>query len=353
MTDAENEPLPPTTLPANTQLALMNFADNPEFIKHFTDEMSMALIDCGRFLDLERLAGVSIGYDFDAALAAVDLGFESKRAREYTKNGHVVCVAKAMNVLRDGRVMSHVVYNANFIEAMLDPSDKNHLQAIHIIAHEMGHVNELKWRDEAMPDLLLRHQYDNWVRGMLTDAAMAIWEEYAACRLTGLIGDKDELKTTYAETFDQAASSSLSEAHEKIKPYRNHGDIGRLLIEAGPPLATPLKLAGYLLGHLDAIEDEGELEVLCPNYAATHLTSIIPSVRSELRKLWDTREMWDGVGIFDDLMQLVIRTYEAGGIVLTDEGSEFHVDVPFTASTMPNGEADMLRIRLGEMFRRR
>ncbi|RYD84114.1 MAG: hypothetical protein EOP84_06425 [Verrucomicrobiaceae bacterium] len=352
MTDAQDDPLPPTTLPASTQLSLMNFADNADFIKRFSDEMSFALIDCGRFLDLERLAGITVGYDFDAALAAVDLGFESTRALEYTNNGDVVCVAKALNVLRDGRVMSHVVYNANFIEAMLDPTDANHMQALHIVAHELGHVAELKWRDEAMPDFILRHRYDNWVSGMLVEAAMVIWEEYAACRQTALIGNKEELKQTYAETFDKSASNSLSRTYEKIKAYRTHAQLDQLLVEAGEPLAMPLKLAGYLLGHLDGIEDESDLLILCPSYSKTHLAVIIPQIHQALRSLWETRTTWQGVEVFDDLVQLVIQTYEAGGIELIDQGSQFYVDVPFSAQTMPNGEADMLMIRLEKMFKR-
>lgn len=351
MTDTEEAPLPPTTLPANTQLALMNFAENADFIKRFSDEISFTIIECGRFLDLERLAGVTVGYDFDAALASVDLGFESTRARQYTNNDEVICVAKAMNVLRDGRVMSHVVYNARFVEAILDPSDGHHMEALHIVAHELGHVAELKWRDEAMPGIILRHRYDNWVRGMLIEAATVVWEEYAACRLTALVSDKEALKRTYADTFDAAASKSLARAHEKIKTYRTHGQLDQLLVEAGEPLAMPLKLAGYLLGHLDGIEDQEGLHLLCPSYAKSHLVSVIPQVHQVLRRLWDTRASWAGLEVFDDLFQLVIKTFEAAGIELIDQGNEFYVNVPFSADTMPNGEADMAAIRLEQLFK--
>lgn len=344
----EESELPVSTVPGNVNLALMNFPEDEEFNQKFINEMKGAIIDCGRFLDLERLAGVTVGYDFDAALASVDLGYESAIARQYTNNGDVVAVAKAMNVRRDGKVMSHVVYNANAIDALVDPTHEYHLDALHIIAHEFGHVAELKWRDEAMPGLMLTRPEGEWVDVTLLQTILTAWEEYAACRMTGMIGDTEALKHRYAQEFDRAAGYSLARAQEQIKQYRTHADINRLLIDAGEPIAMPLKMAGYLLGHLDAIDATDSLEELCPTYAKSHLVTLIPALRAALRTVWDERDAGKGVAVFDPLKALMIQAYAAAGIELTplSEGEGYYANVPFTAQTMPNGEADMIAARL-------
>ncbi|SDK71205.1 MULTISPECIES: hypothetical protein [Stenotrophomonas] len=344
--------LPSSTVPQSTNLALMNFPEDQEFVQRFSDEMTDAIIACGRFLDLERLAGVTVGYDFDAALSSVDLGYESAIARQYTNNGDVIAVAKAMNVRRDGKVMSHVVYNANAIDALVDPTHEHHLDALHIIAHEFGHVAELKWRDEAMPGLMLTRPEGEWVDFALLQTILTAWEEYAACRMTGMIGDSEALKHRYAQEFNRAAEYSLARAQEQIKQYRIHGDVDRLLIEAGEPIAMPLKMAGYLLGHLDAIEATDSLEELCPAYAKSHLVTLIPALRAALRTVWEEREAGKGLAIFDPLKALMIQTYSAAGIELKslEEGEGYYVHVPFTAETMPNGEADMIVARLRQQL---
>jgi len=347
-----NNEIPPSTVPKQVKLSLLNFPDDQEFIQVFIKDMTDAIIDCGRFLDLERLDGVTVGYDFGAALESVDLGYESTVATQYTNNGDVVAVAKAMNVLRDGKVMSHVVYNGNIIAPLVDSSHEYHLDALHIISHEFGHVAELKWRDEAMPGLMLKRPEGDWVESMLLQTALTAWEEYAACRMTGMVGDSDALKQRYSQEFDKSAGHSLQRAQQQVKEFRVHGDVDRLLVEAGEPIAMPFKMAGYIMGHLDAIEDSTPIEELCPLYAKTHLTAIIPKLFAVLRTIWDERDMGKGVAIFAPLSALLEEAYLAAGIELIpqSDGQGYYVNVPFSAATMPNGEADMLLIRLREQF---
>lgn len=352
--ESELADLPPATLPPNTLLSLMNFPDDPEQTKKFSDELSAWLIELSRFYDLERLAGVTVGYDFDAALKSVDRGFESTTdAAEYTNNDDIVCVAKVVNVLRDGRPMAHVVYNAGMIEQITDPEHHHHNTAINILAHELGHVVELKWRDEAMPGVMLKYRPPALVDHFLLQMATACWEEYAACRLSAPFGNPDELLTNYASSFNQAVKKSLTEAQEAIKLFRTHADVNKLLVEAGQPLAMPFKLAGYLLGHMDGVESEAKPLTLCPDLGGSLYGPLIPGVWIALRKLWDTTETWDGsISIFDDLTKVAHACFASAGIDLQKQADDlYYAHVPFTAATMPNGEADMVMIRLQENLR--
>jgi hypothetical protein len=336
---SETEDLPPATLPPNTQLSLMHFPDNPEWTRLFSDELTSGLFELSRLFDLGRLAGVTVGYDFDKALNSVDLGFESTSARDYTNNSDVICVAKAMNVLRDGRPMAHVVYNANVVQHITDPEHSFHEAAINIIAHELGHVAELKWRDEAMPGMTLKYHPPSYVDALLLQMATTCWEEYAACRLSARFGNPEELLTTYAANFNLAVKKALADAQKEIRRYRTHGDIEKMLIEAGKPLAMPFKLVGYFLGHLDGLERDANPLDLCPDLAGSLYEPLLPEIWAALRKLWDTKEEWNSTAIFDDLVKVAHDCFAAGGIDLQKQADDrYYVSVPYTVATMPNGE---------------
>jgi hypothetical protein len=350
--ESETEDLPPATLPPNTPVSLLNFPDDSEWTNKFFDELIAGLIELSRLYDLGRLAGVTVGYDFEAALKSVDLGFESTKATEYTNNSDIVCVAKAMNVLRDGRPMAHVVYNANFVQQITDSKHPHHEVAINIIAHELGHVAELKWRDEAMPGLMLKYKSPTYVDALLLQMATTCWEEYAACRLSARFGNPEELLITYAANFNQAAKKALADAQQEIKLYRTHGDIEKMLIEAGRPLAMPFKLAGYFLGHLDGLELEAKPLDLCPDLAGSLYEPVLPEIWAALRKLWDTRVTWSSIAIFYDLVKAAYTCFAAAGIDLQKQANDlYYVNVPHTAPTMPNGEADMVTIQLQEQLK--
>lgn len=333
MTDFD-EPLPQTTLPANTNLCLMGFAQT-EQMQTFVSDVSALMIELGTVMDLSRLSGVTIGYDFEAAINSVDLGYESKEGRSYTNNKDFVCIGKALNVKRGDLVMQHVVYHAGFIEQVSDPDHADHQQAIHIIAHELGHVAELKWREEALPGAMLAHQSGDAVDAMLLQASLAIWEEYAACRLTAAYGDAARQQTQYSDNYQQSTAVALERAKSAIKSYRTHADVDKLLFEAGEHLAPPIKMLGYLLGHLDGLDFEGSLDELCPVHIGTIYQPLAPQLHAELRGLWDSHPNWGGVECFDGLKALVKQAYRAAGMNIRKEGDGHYVDVPFTIDTMP------------------
>lgn len=345
MTEAEL-PVPESTLPSNLQLHLRGFAPDAEFTSRFAAALSEVLIECGRLFDLERLDGVTVGYDYADSLASVDLGFQSTRAREYTKTDRIVGVAKSMNVLREGRVMSHVVYDARFVEAIVEPEHEYHLQALHILAHELGHVAELKWRDEALPGFMLRPYPMGQGRAMLLESALAIWEEYAACRLTARLGDSQAQTALYVDNYVGHVGDAVSRAHAAVRAYRTHGDIVRLMVEAGGPVLEPLRLAGYLLGHLDGLGEDVDLDTLCPAHVGTPFETLSVALRDVLHAIWDGRDDWDGLETFDPVVEIVTRALSHAGLHCTPHDEDLYVDVPYTAETLPGGAAELAMIDL-------
>lgn len=153
------------------------------------------------------------------------------------------------------------------------------------------------------------------------------------------------MKEQYAKNFDESAGLYLERARYKIKDFRVHGSVDTLLIQAGTHTAMPLKLASYLLGHLDANQDEMDLEVLCPTYADSGLTELIPRFWTALRSTWNRMDDKAGLAVFDELKQVVIESYGNAGVNITPQGEDYFVNAPFTAETMPNGEVDIVEVR--------
>ena len=146
---------PSSTVPEEVVLTLLDFSPEHPETQRFSAAMSQAILECGRAMDLERLDGVTVAFDFDAALSSIDLGYESTHAKGYTKTEEFLCVGKALTVKRAGKLMSHVVFHAPTAGLLIHPEHESHPVAVNIIAHEFAHVTGLKWNDEVMPGLLL------------------------------------------------------------------------------------------------------------------------------------------------------------------------------------------------------
>ena len=339
------EALPSSTVPEDVALTLLDFVPEHPETQRFSAAMSEAILECGRVMDLERLDGVTVAFDFDAALSSIDLGYESPYAKGYTKTEEFLCVGKALTVKRCGKLMSHVVFHAPTAGLLIHPEHESHLLAVNIIAHEFAHVTGLKWNDEAMPDLPLTPQQTDWFTASLFDAALVVWDEYLACRLAAGFGDAIGQRTLYAKNYEGDASLAVFRTREPIKAYRVHADLEKMMAQIRVPMIRPLKLAGYLLGHLDGMEDKQSVDALCPRHMETPFQSMLPALRTELRNLWDTRVHTVGAERFDSLIKQIIRIYEGVGVYPRKQGDGYYVNVPYSPETLPGNALDQLIAR--------
>lgn len=110
-----------------------------------------------------------------------------------------------------------------------------------------------------------------------------------------------------------------------------------------PPLCEPLRAAGYLLGHLDGIDDNSPLPELCPDLAGTPYLDLLEKLRVELRNVWSTRAEWTTIPeVFAGLRQIGVDAVAAGGIYFNETDEGIRVDIPFTPETFEGGVMGML-----------
>lgn len=93
----------------------------------------------------------------------------------------------------------------------------------------------------------------------------------------------------------------------------------------------------YLAGHLDGLgrdaleEMQEDLE-----YDGRIGPRVVDAVRAT-RAMWDTRDRWPGLSVFDGLKDALRSALADHGILLHPlPDGRMRVDVPFTPETMPN-----------------
>ena len=335
--NAQNERLPPSTVPAHVQLSLLGLGADTEWNQRFQQSLVDLIKVCGRFMDLQLLDGVTVGFDYDDALESVDLGYESATAKGYTNSNGLIGVGKTLRVRRKDQVRAHIVLNANVLSALADSNHEEFLPTANIVAHELAHVVILGWFEEHSPNVMLHPHAGDWATATLRDIAHTVWEEYAACRISAIVGS-DVVEQRYAKSVDQSIQNAFSKAREQIKAYRLHGEVDQLLVEVAGSLSNPLKMAAYLLGHLDGTERDIALLSLCPAMRDSEFAPFIPNLLSALRDVWETRHDWSGLAGVDPIVQSLLEVFAQGGIIVTlsEDNPGSRVDAPFTAETMPN-----------------
>lgn len=345
-------PLPPCTVPSTCQLSFRGLGDDAEWNGRFQEAVRQLVIGCGRCIDLALLDGVTVGVDYDDALASVELGYESSIAKQYTNGDGLIGVAKILRVKRDGDLKVHVVINANAIYALADHEHEMFWPSANIVAHELAHVAVVNWFETHSPGVMLSPHQGDWAIATLRETAHTIWEEYAACRLSAKFNQGNVVRDNYAQGLEAASEGAIASARDSIKAYRSHHDVNQLLVETCRPIATALKMAGYLMGHLDGSDGEFDLSAECPIASGSEFAPVLPDLLDALREAWDKRLDWNGLEGVDGIVKVIVAALATAGanVTLSNTESGSRVDVPFTAETMPNGEADMVLVRMRESF---
>lgn len=270
-------------------------------------------------LDLSRLDGVTVAYDYDDALAELDRGVEGLRPLRRSNDDQLIGVGMAPAVIRDGVVKVHIVFNAPYVEDIEndqgDEPDEGFWAALYLLAHECGHVQVTSDKDHAFPNMILQHVVSDYEEAIFMQVNEACWEEYAACRLSAAFG-RGRLPL-YEEGLRGVLGVARERAAEARENFWQHGDLNRAVEELVPPLVEPLRLASYVLGHLDGladditISDETKQALDDAGYA-----DLIEDLATALRSLWDDRREWGHVSRFDIIGNVARDALWSGGLAI-------------------------------------
>ena len=201
-------------------------------------------------LNIESLDGVTIAYDYRAALAGLDRGFQPNNPLAPTSDAVADGIAMAPMVRRDGRIMSHIVLNASILPTIEQPISG--IDGRYLIAHELGHVHEHCCRDRVLPNTLLQPLDDPRDHPILWQIAEACWCEYAACYLSAAIAPAHAAiyETTIIDVLMGCRSRMIAIKQRWIVDR----DFGVVLEAMAAEAGAVLKYLSYLLGHAAGLE---------------------------------------------------------------------------------------------------
>lgn len=297
-----------------------------------------AYIDAlGRVIDLSRLDAVTVTDQYANALAEVDRGFETQNVVTHSQNEDIVGVAMCIHVLRNDQPKVHLVAQ---IEMLLpiwvhEPGSPEHSQALQLLAHECAHIEDLKRLDEIAPGRILRERYKDEFDQMFSPVGTGMWEEYYACRRTAKF--YPDGSQPFTESLISCLDNNQRSIDAAIRQYRFHADLGRLIEETHELAMRALRVAAYLIGHCDGLEqDWRKSPEIAKRLKGHHLRALLDDMTDELRDLWGRRSDWTGNAETSGLNDIAWDAYvEAGIIVRETSDGGLYIDVPFTPSNTP------------------
>ncbi|HSS30086.1 MAG TPA: hypothetical protein VLL06_03620 [Nitrospiraceae bacterium] len=313
------------TAPEQISVKLTGFADS-EQANRFGHAIAETVRLISTVIDLERLDGITVSFDYDAALASLDRGFNETAPLKKTSTDLLLGVAMSAPVLREGVVKAHMIYYAPVVTALDGGDEESQRRALSLLAHECGHVEAIKHSDMAFPDRMFRPVHGKI--HFLNEIAESIWSEYSACRISAIFGK--ELTSIYEDSFVSVLRVARDRTNAAIREYRLHADLSRVLQEAGQHICQPLKIGAYLFGHLDGLKLE--FDVVPTTEAAlreTQYDRCMNEMHEALRELWSRLGRWSDVAEFDVLENIAREALAERGMIFTAIDDErWHLDIP-------------------------
>ncbi|WP_456385579.1 hypothetical protein [Profundibacter sp.] len=281
-------------------------------------------------IDLSDLDGVTVSFDYNQSLLDLDRGYESTHKLQATIDV-AIGVAMAPRVIREGKLKSHLVLNAEWVLGIIEESgeETDHFStSLHLLAHECAHVEVTKVFETSFPNRLLRHTYDNILDSLRWQTILAAWDEYAVCRIVAKIGY--DPTQDYLETLRPVLSKTRSQCMEEIKRYRTSGDGEKAVIAVYGAMGNLLKYSSYFLGSLrGAGHNLNEFHDFQEQLNNSWFCPFFERLVSNLDDLYLEYGEWNGFGQFEQLGDIIESMAEEVG-VFAERGS--NQDIHFSIS---------------------
>jgi len=220
------------------------------------------------------------------------------------------------SVIRDGVVKAHMVINAAYVEALEHPESDEYGVSVYLLAHEAAHVQDLKHRDNAFPNVILKPATGNALAGWMWALREGVWEEYAACRAAALFN------TGHISYFEQPLVLALSKAAQTIEEmklkFEINGDHERAWRDLTVFCVRLSELAAYVIGHMHGADQTLDDAPAARDALKDHwFAPTYQRLEVALEDLWSTGPGWQNLSEFDVLSTIVRDLVKAHGITAT------------------------------------
>lgn len=325
---------PPPTAPENISVSLRGF-DTEEHARTFGNLVATYIRALSRYIDMSALDGITIAADYTQALLELDRGYETNH-KLTPSEGIAMGVAMTPAVIREGKVKSHILFNAGVLLPLEDEKNEFFKQALHTLAHECAHVEVTERFNAAFPGVLLQSKSPNLHAHCRWEIIKACWDEYAVTQICAPFGQRPT--DGYEETFIAALDQTRPQANGCIRAYRLHGNLEQVIAEVYGVYGELMKFASYHLGNLTGL---GLTLDDVPKTAAALSGHWFEPFFGKLKQAFGDIAAgygeWTDRSAFEALGDVADEIVADGGMTISnhrDDGT-FHVDIPFTPKTMP------------------
>lgn len=346
---SDDNPLPPATAPEKFGVSLNGF-ESEEAAKSFGYLLIGGINALSRYLDLEKLDGVTVAADYCAALANLDRGDKSLRHPTPTEH-YGVGVAMSVPVVREGQILSHIVLSTDGILPLQNPEAPAYGDALYLLAHECAHVHDLKYWELCFPSTMLS-PVKGALKGYLWQVSEACWSEYSASRRSARF--HPDTPSAHEEGLIETLNDVRSNANKCIIEYRSHRDHRRVFEEMLLHYGMLLKHTAYLAGHLDGLEQTLESRSNISKAVAEHAWAApyLSRLLDVLRELWDQYGAWKSFAPFEQIGEIARELIASCGVqVRSIDDENLYIDVPFTPETVDESDTTDALMQLTELGR--
>jgi hypothetical protein len=327
--------IPPPTAPENLSISLRGF-DTEEHARAFGNLVATYVRTLSSYIDLTTLDGITIASDYAQALLDLDRGYDTKH-KLTPSEGIVLGVAMTPSVIRDGKVKSHMLFNAGVLLPLEDETNEFYEQALHTLAHECAHVEVTERFNAAFPGVLLQTRPPNAHAHYRWEIVNACWDEYAVTQICAPFGQRPT--EGYEKTFITALAETRPRANTLIKAYRLHANLEQVTAEVYGAYGDLMKFASYHLGNMVGLGIT--LDDLPKTKAALDghwFARFFDKLKQACADIAADYGKWTDRSAFEALGDLADEIVADGGLIISghrDDGG-FYVDIPFTPETVPD-----------------
>lgn len=244
--------------------------------------------DCRSLLNLTKLRRITVTDDLDGAMAAAKKRWERQPdPHSPVFRSRIAVAGCAVEVMHRNRLMGEVFLDAQFLEELIDPNHPESCAAT-IVAHELAHVALFHWREKPASAYVFPIQHKDWRYDILRYLTLAIWEEYAACRLTARIGHPEPVFIGFMDCLRARLSGGLPKLPRTRRKHWHRQDAVVPFIHAVEHVRAPLLTSAYLMGHLDGLNLPMEVTKLSTPARTSPLLPCWPLLHKALREVWKT-----------------------------------------------------------------
>jgi len=284
-------------------------------------------------LELDSLKYIIISEDFKTELFKFQ---KSKGLREgCTENEVGVAGGKVVAYIEAGELEHIIFLHPNVFGLLFSNESNDVLNGIQIMRHELCHVHDDYLKSKVLSfDFITNQEKDfEWALKLHADS---IWSEFIANKLSKITveieGTKISTPTLVSFTQDiplfiDSIFKMKADTKNYIDAYRTHRDITRLYLEIQKCSTFFFTMAGRIYGLLSLYEEP--LEILDEGIKKTYAFEIWKPLCQSLDALNSRYPNWSGVQEFDELSQVVLKTWNILGIYPRVTESGLYIDVPY------------------------